>query len=176
VGAAEMLGIVDDLGREVGSAPRWRVRRDNLRHRATAVLVRDGTGAVYVHRRTADKDVYPGAHDVWAGGCVLAGEDVDAAATRELAEELGITGVMPTPVDVFDFADDSTRYEAHCYEIRWDGPVVHQVEEVAWGAWLTVAELRSRLADPSWPFVPDGRVGFERWLARHAGTASGTDS
>lgn len=166
VAAEEILGILDDSGREVGSAPRWRVRRDNLRHRATAALVRNAAGEVYVHRRTDDKDVFPGAHDVWAGGCVLAGEDVDAAAARELAEELGVSGVPLVPVDVFDYADEVTRYRAFCYEAQWDGPVVHQAEEVAWGGWMTVAELRAHLADPAWPFVPDGRVGLERWFAR----------
>lgn len=109
--------MVDDAGREVGAAPRWRVRRDNLRHRATAVLVRNSAGAIYVHRRTDDKDVYPGAHDVWAGGCVQAGETVEDAAVRELAEELGIAGVPLIPVDVFDYADDTTRYQASCYEV-----------------------------------------------------------
>lgn len=158
--------MVDDAGREVGAAPRWRVRRDNLRHRATAVLVRNSAGAIYVHRRTDDKDVYPGAHDVWAGGCVQAGETVEDAAVRELAEELGIAGVPLIPVDVFDYADDTTRYQASCYEVTWDGPVVHQPEEVAWGGWRTVSWLTEHLADPRWPFVPDGRVGIERWFAR----------
>ena len=40
-----------------------------------------------------------------------------------------------------------------------------------WGDWVTLAELRARLADGRrWPFVPDGCVGIERWLAaRDAG-------
>ena len=51
----------------------------------------------------------------------------------------------------------------------WDGPIRHQVSEVASGGWLTVPELRARLADPDWPVVPDGRVGIDRWLASHPG-------
>lgn len=163
--ADEVLGLVDDEGAAAGSAPRWRVRRDNLRHRATAVLLRDPAGRVYVHRRTEDKDIYPDAHDCWAGGCVLAGEDPDAAAVRELAEELGVSGVELTPLWVAPYADDTTRYVSHTYAAVWDGPVVHQPSEVASGGWMTVAELRAHLADPDWPFVPDGRVGIERWLA-----------
>ena len=51
------------------------------------------------------------------------------------------------------------------YEVRWDGPLRHQPEEVVWGDWVTSTSWR-RLADrPGWPFVPDGRVGVERWLA-----------
>ena len=46
-----------------------------------------------------------------------------------------------------------------------------QPEEIVWGAWVTLDELRTRLAEPRrWPFVPDGRMGIERWLAaRDAG-------
>ena len=65
-------------------------------------------------------------------------------------------------------ADATTRYQAQCYEVRWDGPIVHQPEEVASGGWMTVDELREHLADPGWPFVPDGRVGIERWFTREA--------
>lgn len=165
VAADEVLGLVDDAGRDAGSAPRWRVRRDNLRHRATAVLVLDPTGRVYVHRRTADKDVYPGAHDCWAGGCVLAAETPDVAAVRELAEELGVTGVPLMPLWVAPYADGVTRYVGHAYSVVWAGPVVHQLAEVAAGGWMTVPDLRTQLADPDWPFVPDGRVWIERWLA-----------
>ena len=50
-------------------------------------------------------------------------------------------------------------------EARDDGPVRHQPEEVADGWWMPVAELRARLADPAWPFVPDGRMLVERWFA-----------
>jgi hypothetical protein len=40
----------------------------------------------------------------------------------------------------------------------------HQPEEVAWGGWVTLPELRAVLADPRRPFAPDGRMGIERWL------------
>jgi hypothetical protein len=31
---------------------------------------------------------------------------------------------------------------------------------------MTLAELRARLDDPEWPFVPDGRQFAEEWFAR----------
>ena len=44
------------------------------------------------------------------------------------------------------------------------GMLRHQPEEVAWGGWVTLPELRAALADPRRPFTPDGRIGIERWL------------
>lgn len=159
-------------GRVTGAAPRSLVRARNLPHAATAVLLRDGGGRVYVHRRTDTKDVYPGMHDVWAGGVVLAGEDPDAAA-RELTEELGVRGCEPRPCFRHWYADEHTRHLAHVYEAAYDaarnGPVVHQPCEVASGTWMEWGALLARLADPDWPFVPDGRAAVEVYTARLRG-------
>ena len=164
--AEELVGIVDESGREVDAVPRSVMRRDNLLHRATGVVVRDSTGRIYVHRRTATKDVYPGMYDCCAGGVVAAGEDVEEAARRELAEELGVEGVELRPLFVATYADEHTRYLAHVYEARWDGPIHWQEDEVEWGQWMTPAQLRELLADPERPFVPDSGTLLSSWFAQ----------
>jgi 8-oxo-dGTP pyrophosphatase MutT (NUDIX family) len=164
----EQVAIVDDTGRVVGSAPRCVMRRDNLPHLVVAVLVQDPGGRVYVHRRTETKDVFPGLHDCFAAGCVQAGEEPEVAAAREVAEELGVVGVRLTPLFTMRYADTATRHVAHAFAVTWAGLVSHQPTEVAWGGWLTVEQLRDRLADPAWPFVPDGRALVERWLAERS--------
>jgi isopentenyldiphosphate isomerase len=161
----ELVAIIDQTGAVVGSAPRSVMRRDNLAHLVVAVLVRDSAGRVYVHRRTESKDVFPGMHDSFAAGCLQAGEEVEAAAAREVAEELGVVGVPLTPLAVVRYDDAATHHVCHAFVAIYDGPITHQAEEVAWGGWMTPAELRTRLADPSWPFVPDGRALIEPWLA-----------
>jgi len=161
----EQVALVDAAGAVVGSAPRSVMRRDNLPHLVVAVLVRDPSGRVYVHRRTGTKDVFPGMHDAFVAGCLRAGEEPLDAATRELAEELGVTGVRLEPILTDWYADASTQHLCHVWTTTYDGPVTHQVEEIAWGAWLAVDELRARLTDPSWAFVPDGRALLERLLS-----------
>ncbi len=158
----EQVAVLDEDGAVVDVRPRSEVRRLNLRHAATAVLLRHPDGRVYVHRRSPDKDWQPSAHDAAAGGVLRAGEDPDAAAARELAEELGVTRVRLEKLLTGRYDDDTTRYVAHVYEATYDGPVRFADGEAVWGAWMTLPELGRLLSDPGWPFVPDTRALLDR--------------
>ncbi|RCW40462.1 isopentenyldiphosphate isomerase [Halopolyspora algeriensis] len=164
-GDEEQVAVYDASGRVTGSATRARMRHEGLWHAATSVLVRSPDGqSVYVHRRTSTKDVYPGLYDCWAGGVVAAGEAPERTARRELAEELGIDAA---PRFLFRTVHQraSVRFHAFLHEVSWDGPIVHQPEEVAEGWWASLPELHALLDDPDRPFVPDGRQFLEEWLA-----------
>lgn len=163
--AGEVVALVDRDGTVVGSAPRSTVRRHNLMHATTAVLVRDSQGRIYLHRRSAEKDWQPSAYDAAAGGVLQRGEEPQRSAARELAEELGVDGVVLRPLGLSVHEDDTTRCVEHCFETTYDGVITHGDGEVVWGGWVTLAELGERLQDPGWPFVPDTRALLER-LAR----------
>ena len=165
----EVVTLVDRSGTVVGTAQRYVVRRDNLRHGATGVLVRDSEARIYVHRRSPDKDWAPGAHDAAAGGMLTAGEDPAKSASRELAEELGITGTALRRLGLSVYEDDTTRCVEHCFETTWDGPIRHADGEVVWGAWMTLTELDRHLADPTWSFVADTRALLTQLAAAHVG-------
>src|SRR6201991_3618336 len=165
--AAEPVAVYDEAGAVVGVAPRGDVYARSLWHGVGGVLLRSGDGRrVYVHRRSATKLVMPGLHDCWAGGVIGPGETPAVTAARELAEELGVVGVPLTRLFtlVYDEGEDGLRTHLHAFEARFDGPVRHQPEEVADGWWMPVDELRARLRDPAWPFVPDGRMLVEHWF------------
>lgn len=53
-------------------------------------LIRDAENRVYVHRRTADRRLYPGIWDI-VGGHVEPGETPEEALAREIEEETGWT-------------------------------------------------------------------------------------
>lgn len=172
----ELVAEYDERGTPVGTVARSQMRAHGLWHAATAVLVRSADGSrVYVHRRSDTKDVFPGCHDCFAGGVVAAGETPDECAARELAEELGVTGVTPVPLFTFRYVNPPIRYHAFVYEVRWSGPILWQAGEVVAGGWLALTELTARLADPSWPFVPDGRQALQRLLARQTGPEPAAD-
>ena len=73
------------------------------------------------------------------------------------------------PLGLSVYGDATTRCVEHCFETRWDGPVVHADGEVVWGAWMTLTELAVHLADPGWPFVPDTRALLGRLAADGVG-------
>ncbi len=158
----ETVALVDRNGVVVGSAPRSRMRRENLLHAATAVLVRDPAHRIYVHRRSPDKDWCPSAYDAGSGGVLQQGEEPTGAAAREIEEELGVTGVELVPLLAAIYEDDSVRCFTHCFETTYDGVMTHQDGEVVWGEWTSLSELGERLRDPAWTFVPDTRALLRR--------------
>lgn len=172
----EIVALVDRSGAVVGRAARSVVRRDNLMHAATAVLVRDAEGRIYVHRRSADKDWAPGHHDAAAGGVLTEGEHPEESAARELAEELGVAGAELRPLGLSVYEDDTTRCVEHCFETVWTGPVQHADGEVVWGAWMSLPELDAHLSDPGWPFVPDTRALLAQLAAEGVGDYAALES
>ncbi|GHF92109.1 MULTISPECIES: NUDIX hydrolase [Amycolatopsis] len=169
-GSDELVALYDQAGAVVGSTTRARVRAGALWHAAGVVLVRSGDGnAVYVHLRTPGKDVFPSTWDCWAGGVVAAGETPAECARRELAEELGVRGVEPVPLFTKVYDDGRNRCHNFAFEVRWDGPIRHQAEEIVEGRWITLAELRAWVDDPApdLPFIPDGREGVQEWFRRY---------
>ncbi|MFJ4986106.1 NUDIX hydrolase [Streptomyces sp. NPDC088732] len=166
--ADELLDIVDERDHVVGRATRGEATARGLRHRCVFILARDAEERIFVHRRTAQKLVFPSLYDMFVGGVVGAGEAYDDAALREAEEELGVSG-LPRPTPLFGFLYEGTGAAAghtwwsRVYEVRCDLPVAPQVEEVAWHAFLTEGELEDRLPRLAW--VPDGLEAYHRLLA-----------
>ena len=147
--------MVDDDDWVTATVTRARMRAERLPHRVVFILVRRSDGDVLVHRRSAAKDIWPSAWDVAVGGVVASGEAWEAAAARELAEEVGISLGRPAFVRAGRYEDPDVAELARVYEVTWDGPVVFTDGEVVAAEWLAPADVRSRLADPAFVFCPD---------------------
>ncbi|MGZ4793813.1 MAG: NUDIX domain-containing protein, partial [Ilumatobacteraceae bacterium] len=89
----ELVDIVDDNDMVIASVTRAEMRAKRLQHRSVGIVVLSSNGRLLIHRRSLDKDIWPGWWDIAAGGVVTAGETYEDAAQRELAEELGIANV-----------------------------------------------------------------------------------
>ena len=95
--------------RVIGRATRGECHgHPELIHAVARVHVRDAQGRLLLQRRAASKDIAPGRWDTSVGGHLLPGEEAEAAARREMAEELGVAPdwlillhrfLMRTPVE-----------------------------------------------------------------------------
>jgi len=164
--ASELVDVVDAEDRVIGRATRAEMRAQKLRHRATYILVFNASGQLFVHQRTATKDVYPSYFDVVVGGVVGAGESYDDGARRELAEELGIRTAPPRAILAFQYEDDDNRINGRVYSCSYDGPLALQGDEIASGEWLDLDVVLERTRHA--PFCPDGIEALFRYLDRLA--------
>lgn len=158
----EWVDVVDGNNQVVGVAERAKVRRENLCHRASYILVLDEADRILVQRRTLSKDFCPGMLDACAGGVVTTGEQMEPSARRELAEELGICDV---PLEAFgDFYAEGEGYRVWggLFSCRYQGPLQLQAEEVSEVCWMSQAEIAARAAE----FTPDSLLAIATWQAR----------
>jgi isopentenyldiphosphate isomerase len=87
---AELLPVVDECDRVIGSRRRDDIHRLGLRHRASHVLVFDLAGCLLLQKRGLQKDNNPGLWDSSVAGHVDDGESYDECCIREIQEEIGI--------------------------------------------------------------------------------------
>ena len=151
--ADEPVEVVDLDGNVLEVVTRAEMRAGRLRHRCTFVVVRSSTGEVLVHRRSDDKDLWPGHWDLASGGVVTAGEEWEPAARRELAEELGIVPADLEPLGAGTYADDHVDEVARIWTTVCDGPFTFADGEVAEARFVGLDELALRVGRD--PFVPD---------------------
>jgi isopentenyldiphosphate isomerase len=152
--AHEIVQIVDRDNRVTGALPRHQMRSQGLIHRACYILVFNGRAELFVQKRTMIKDIYPGYWDVAAGGVVLAGESYEQSASRELAEELGVSGVPLTSLFDCYFEDPGNKVWGRIFRCTHEGPFILQPEEVESGMFMPIPQILERSRQE--PFTPDG--------------------
>lgn len=144
----ELVEVVDLDGGVLDVVPRWRVRREGLRHRCTYVVVVNAGDEVLVHRRAPWKDVYPGWWDLAFGGVCAVGEGWEVSARRELAEEAGLAADLED-LGAVRYDGDDGHVVGRVYLARHEGPPSCDDGEVVEVAWVPRSELRSWAVDRS---------------------------
>jgi 16S rRNA (adenine1518-N6/adenine1519-N6)-dimethyltransferase len=165
--AEELFSVVDENDRVVGSAPRSTVHGDNLRHRAVHILIFSPAAEVFLQKRSEWKDRHPLAWDSSAAGHVEAGEDYDAAAARELEEELGITTDLQRVAKLPASALTGEEF-IWIYSGRWDGALQPNRSEIEAGGYYPPAVVTEWIKARPGDFAP----GFVQcWKACLGGSA-----
>jgi len=140
--SGELVEIVDLDERVVEIVSRAEMRRRNLAHRATYVMVFDSHGALLAHQRASWKDIWPSRWDLAFGGVCAVGEAWADAASRELVEEAGVVAPLRELSNVV-FESDETRVVGRLYETTHDGPFEFADGEVVDHCWVTLTDLDS---------------------------------
>ena len=140
--SAEWVDWIEETGRVLGVVSRAEMRRRNLLHPVTATFVFRPDGELFVQRRAASKDVYPGLSDLSVGGTVAHGEAFAHNAYREVAEELGVEGVPLFNLFRHRFQDDLTNSLIEVFACVYPGPIRLQAEEVSGGDWCSPSEAQ----------------------------------
>jgi isopentenyldiphosphate isomerase len=158
--ADELFDVVDQHDRVTGQARRADVHAQKLWHRAIHVLVFDRTGRVFLQRRSMAKDIAPGRWDSSCSGHLDAGEDYDAAAVRELEEEIGLERASaPTRWLRLDACAQTGWEFVWVYRLEHEGPFRLHPAEIMDGAWYEPALLDQALRER-----PDDFAGAFRYL------------
>jgi isopentenyldiphosphate isomerase len=163
--ADELFDIVDEHDRVTGQARREDVHAQKLWHRAIHVLVFNRAGQVFLQRRSMAKDIAPGRWDSSCSGHLDAGEDYDAAAVRELGEELGLElAADAAPVRKLRLeACVQTGWEfVWVYRLDHEGPFRLHPAEIMDGAWYHPAEVDLALRERTQDFAGAFRTIWER--------------
>ncbi len=149
----EMLPIVDESGRVLGSAPRSECHRGPGKlHPVVHLQISDGSGSLYLQKRSASKLVQPGVWDSAVGGHVEAGEDLNTALMRELREELGVgslaldaEGAKIEPLFRYRWDSDIESELVFSFGMRFRGPFAPDPAEVEEGRFWNVSEIKANL-------------------------------
>ena len=164
---------------------RYQVRKMNLWHRATYILVRhhqttsttSPSAVVLVQKRSMRKDYYPGALDPTPGGVVGFGESYLENAQREL-EEMGIDTTSGNPqgnsierLFTFSFENDSVKVWGEMFEAKYTGDLKQlklQSEEVEKVLPITLDDLQTQIETQPESFMPDSVHAVKLYLQRQA--------
>jgi isopentenyl-diphosphate delta-isomerase len=163
---AHWVELVDAAGHPTGkSTVEDAHRAPGQLHRAFSVLLLDRDGRVLLQRRSAAKTRFPLR---WANACCghpAPGQSVVDAASRRLAEELGLRSIALTPVGVYVYRapDPISQLVEHEYDhvlvghLPTDPAVRPDPAEVAALRWADPVRLRDELVAAAWSYAP--------WLA-----------
>lgn len=140
--SSELLDIVDDTDRVVGSRTRGDIHRLGLKHRSVHVLVFSSAGELLLQKRSMMKDECRGMWDSSCAGHVESGQSYEETAPRELEEELGIS-VDESLQALFKMpatADSGLEF-AMVYRTVHDGPFEFAEDEIDEIAWYSTSEI-----------------------------------
>lgn len=136
----ELLSLVDSSDEVIGTIRRAEVLSLEANGkgyvRCVNVFLVNDLGQIWIPTRQPHKKIAPNGYDFSASGHVGAGQTYEAAALKEMSEELNINAKVSdlNHIGVFD-PIGKVPYFHHVYLYKFNGDPIFNNEDFAHGAW-----------------------------------------
>lgn len=168
----ETLILVDKSDKETGYEEKGKCHLNPAKlHRAFSIFIFDSKGRMLVHKRSVQKNTWPG---FWTNACCShprKGESIENAAKRRLKEELGFSCALK---EVFSFvykAEFDENYGEnefdHIFIGKYDGAVKPDKNEVDEWKFVDVARLENDIKKHPEKYTPWFKKALGRVLKKH---------
>ena len=138
-----MLEIVNEQGITTGLGRRSEIHGNpSLLHKVIHVLVFNGAGELLLQKRSMSKDVAPGKWDTSVGGHVAPGEDLRAAALREMQEELGVISENYQYLYSYHYKNNFESEIVYTYLCIHNGPFPFDKREIDEVSYWNIDKIR----------------------------------
>ena len=163
----EFVDLVDANDRVIGAATVGRCLEEGLLHRAVAVLVERGGGRFLLQQRSRKDVWHPGLWTISCTGHVKQGETYDAAASRELLEELSLgarlTKAKKYLLPPITSGQQTEREWVALFTCHTDSR--YSIDPVELEAVREVSEAQLRYMVDKGPLTPDAKIILADFLA-----------
>lgn len=138
---SEIFDIVDEKDNIIGTAIRGEVHKNKkLIHRSVSIAIFNKKGELFLQKRSGNKDMDPLKWTISCSGHVASGDNYEAAAHRELIEELGVDLEIVPIVKFLCRAPHETEM-VMLYRVSSNGPFKLNPKEIIQGKFFTQKEL-----------------------------------
>ena len=163
------ITFVDEHDVVIGSGTKQDVWQKGIWHRIVRLFIFNAKGELLITKRAPGLASLPGRWDQSAAGHVDEGEEYRTAAERELAEEVGITGVSLEEVGKTqnidtDEPDKIKKRFSTLYVGRYDGDIAFSPEEVSEVRWIRPSTLLEWMQKSPDEFTEGFVVNFKELL------------
>jgi len=161
--SVEYFEVVNQQGEVLGVAPRSVCHGNpDLIHRVIHVLVFNNAGLFLLQKRSLSKDIQPGKWDTSVGGHLAVGETFEAAAYREMKEELSIQDVPIHYLYQYIWRTEVETELVRTFYCCFDGKILHNRDEIDEVRFWDMDSLVSKVDTDL--FTPNLREELQRYL------------
>jgi isopentenyldiphosphate isomerase len=138
----EIFPLVNEKGEVIGLAPRRVCHNGSkLLHPVVHLYVFNSEGALYLQKRSAQKDIQPEKWDISAGGHINLNESPEEALLREAFEELNIRDFSSRKIWEHVYENPFEKQYAYSFVTVYDGVISPNPDELADGRFWSVDEI-----------------------------------